>query len=61
MYPKTAMGLLMSYINAVPFMRYQLISTLIFVPVGFLLTELSISVYRQYLTRNQNSKLLNTN
>lgn len=42
MYPKTATGLLMSYINALPFLRYQLTSTVIFIPMGFVLTELAI-------------------
>jgi hypothetical protein len=39
MYPKTAKGLLMSYINALPFLRMQAISTLCFVPTGFALVE----------------------
>ena len=61
MYPKTIIGLLMSYINAIPFLRYQAVSTLIFIPAGFFLIELSMSVCRKYLTNNQNTKLLNTN
>ena len=48
LYPKTTSGLLMSYINALPFLRYQLTSTLIFVPIGFLLTEVVISLIRKY-------------
>lgn len=35
MYPKTTTGLLHSYINGLPFLKYQLISTLLFVPIGF--------------------------
>lgn len=35
MYPKTFAGLLHSYINGLPFLKYQLISTLLFVPIGF--------------------------
>ena len=35
MYPKTAMGLVSSYINGLPFLKYQLISTLLFIPLGF--------------------------
>lgn len=42
MYPKTALGLLASYINALPFLRLQAISTLIFVPLGFALSELAL-------------------
>src|SRR3990167_2023010 len=51
MYPKTAPGLLMSYINALPFLRYQLTSTLIFVPLGFILTETTISLIKNYRAR----------
>ena len=35
MYPKTAIGLVSSYINGLPFLKYQLVSTLLFVPLGF--------------------------
>jgi len=35
MYPKTLTGLVSSYINGLPFLKYQLISTLLFVPLGF--------------------------
>ena len=48
LYPKTTIGLLMSYINALPFLRYQLISTLIFIPAGFILVETSINFYKKY-------------
>jgi hypothetical protein len=39
MYPNTFSGLAMSYVNALPFLRLHLTSTLIFVPAGFLLYE----------------------
>lgn len=39
MYPKTALGLTMSFINGLPFLKYQLTSTLFFVPLGFLVYE----------------------
>jgi hypothetical protein len=39
MYPNTAFGLLQSYINGLPFLKYQLTSTLFFVPIGFLVYE----------------------
>lgn len=51
MYPKTQAGLLMSYINALPFLRLQAISTLIFVPLGFLLTEAAIYLLKNYQAR----------
>lgn len=40
MYPNTALGLLQSYINGLPFLKYQLTSTLFFVPIGFLIYEI---------------------
>ncbi len=39
MYPNTALGLMQSYINGLPFLKYQLTSTLFFVPIGFLIYE----------------------
>lgn len=40
MYPKTLAGLTTSYINALPFLRMQVTSTMIFVPASFILMEL---------------------
>jgi hypothetical protein len=37
MYPKTAAGLIQCYINGLPFLRNQLASTFLFVPLGFIL------------------------
>jgi len=39
MYPNTFSGLATSYVNALPFLRLHLMSTLIFVPTGFVLYE----------------------
>lgn len=39
MYPNTALGLIQSYINGLPFLKYQLTSTLFFVPLGIILSE----------------------
>ncbi|OGM19939.1 hypothetical protein A2714_04355 [Candidatus Woesebacteria bacterium RIFCSPHIGHO2_01_FULL_38_9] len=51
LYPHTSYGLLMSYINAIPFLRYQLTSTLIFVPLGLILTEIAIYLLKNYQAR----------
>jgi hypothetical protein len=51
MYPHTAAGLVQSYINALPFLRYQTISTLLFVPAGFLATELATYIVKNYQIR----------
>ncbi len=40
MYPNTAIGLLHSFVNGLPFLKYQLTSTLFFVPTGFILYEI---------------------
>lgn len=47
MYPKTFTGLMQSYINALPFLRYQVISTLIFIPLLYLITEVSIKLFQK--------------
>lgn len=39
MYPKTIAGLASSYINALPFLRMQFVSTIFFVPLGFSVME----------------------
>lgn len=41
MYPNTAQGLIASYINGLPFLKMQLLSTLLFVPIGFTIFEFS--------------------
>ena len=53
LYPKTLLGLLSSYINALPFLRLQAVSTLIFVPLGFLLTEFSLNLLKKYQARTR--------
>lgn len=58
MYPKTAQGLLMSYVNGLPFLRYQLTSTLIFVPIGFLITELAIVLSKKFRPSSLSHKSL---
>ena len=40
MYPKTILGLMSSYFNGLPFLKYQLTSTLLFVPLGFFIFKL---------------------
>jgi hypothetical protein len=61
MYPKTTTGLLMSYVNALPFLRYQLISTLIFIPLGFFATEITILLINKYRCSNNIAAPLNIN
>ncbi len=44
MYPKTAAGLIRCYINGLPFLKNQLESTLLFVPLGFYLINKMLAV-----------------
>ncbi len=39
MYPRDLSGLLLSYIHGLPFLKLQLLSTLVFVPIGFAAVE----------------------
>jgi len=48
MYPKTAMGLVSSYINGLPFLKYQLISTLLFIPLGFIIYTIFLKLLSNY-------------
>lgn len=48
MYPKTIFGLLQSYLNALPFLRYQVVSTLVFLPLGYVITEIAIKMSKKY-------------
>lgn len=59
MYPKTSAGLLMSYINALPFLRMQAISTLFFVPLGFGLTETVLLLNNKYQLEKKFNLLFN--
>ena len=47
MYPRTLAGLLECYIMALPFLRFQLIGNLFFVPVSFALIELSLALRKR--------------
>lgn len=44
MYPNTAQGLLMSYINGIPFLKPQLLGTILFVPFGIFIFEFAKSL-----------------
>lgn len=39
LYPQTWAGLMQSYVMAIPFLKLHLVSTLVFVPVGFTIAE----------------------
>jgi hypothetical protein len=48
MYPKTPQGLIMSYINGLPFLRNQFISSLLFIPLGIMAIEVCKLFSRKY-------------
>ncbi len=52
MYPNNVLGLIQSLINGLPFLKYQLTSTLFFVPSGFIIFE---SLYNSILTKIKRS------
>src|SRR3989338_5716231 len=47
MYTNGLSGLMMSYIIALPFLKYQFISTLVFVPLGFTVLEVLLTPDRR--------------
>lgn len=50
MYPKTLSGLMMSYINGLPFLRNQFISSIVFIPSGMIAIEVFKLLYKKYAT-----------
>jgi len=50
MYPNTLPGLLMSYINGLPFLKNQFISSLIFIPAGIVAIEAAKSLHKKYVS-----------
>jgi len=56
MYPKTLVGLMRCYLMGLPFLRFNLIGNLIFVPVSFTLSEafyVIISSWKKSLSRQK--------
>ena len=61
MYPDTFQGLLLSYINALPFLKNQILSTFIFVPLGYALIEMAKSMNNNWQFGRKLKYLLNFN
>ena len=47
MYPNTLLGLLASYVNGLPFLKNQFISSLVFIPLGIVSIEVSRLLYKR--------------
>lgn len=47
MYPKTLSGLIMSYINGLPFLKTQFLSTIVFVPLGIFFVEILLLISKR--------------
>lgn len=59
MYPKTILGLINCYINALPFLKNQLFSSLIFIPLGmFLLSFFPNLLYSKFFHAKNKVKYL---
>lgn len=52
MYPNTLNGLIRSYINGLPFLKLQMTSTFIFIPLGFFITEIMINLSGKWAARH---------
>jgi len=50
MYPKTLPGLIMSYVNGLPFLKNQFISSFLFIPLGIMAIEVIKLLSREYPT-----------
>lgn len=57
MYPNTVIGLVQSYINGLPFLKYQLTSTIFFVPLGFIVYE---AMFNNLINKLKKSSALTT-
>ena len=52
MYTKDLLGFMMSYINAIPFFRNQLTSTLLFIPTMYIAIELMLHLKNKFAPKN---------
>jgi hypothetical protein len=52
MYANNLSGLMQSYVNALPFFRANLISTIVFVPLGIIASEVYFKIVKNISTRN---------
>ena len=50
MYPKTLQGLITCYVNALPFYKMQVVSTVVFVTLGFFIIEVVFSLTAKFRT-----------
>jgi len=61
MYPNNLQGLLLSYVNALPFLRNQITSSLVFITSGYFLKESAILVSKSLTnTKVENNTLTKT-
>ena len=49
MYSKDISGLIICYVNGLPFLKNQLLCNLMIIPVGFILTEVSLLIFKKPL------------
>lgn len=56
MYPNTIEGLIQSYINAIPFLRPQLLSAVIFTPIFYLIIYSILNLHAKYSGKQSSEK-----
>lgn len=49
MYTKDLPGLILCYVNGLPFLKNQIVSSLIFIPMGFVLINIALAFYRKLI------------
>ena len=57
MYSKDLSGLLSCYIMGLPFLKNQIISTVISIPLGFFVSEILLKVYEKFTYAKSHQKV----
>ena len=60
MYSKDLSGLLSCYTMGLPFLKNQIISTIIFIPLGYIFLEILLRVYEKYCNANSPQKVFSS-
>lgn len=58
MYEKNLGGLMGCYINGLPFLRNQIVSTLLLIPLGYYILRLSLSLSKHFSLKSQRSEVV---
>lgn len=58
MYPKTVSGLFDAYLMGIPFLKAQLMSNILFIPVSFLIAETVINIWHNRIIQSAKDSLV---